>query len=462
MELRVPAPIGDDAIERVRELAVSVFALAGCSGLARCDFFVEPDGSVLVNEINTMPGFTDTSVYAKLFEATGIAYPELCDRLVESGGRAPPPRPLLRVLIRRVREGVPRPVCRRASRISRQQTSEREDACVAGASTADVLRLLSAGATGAILMALGEGPLRTMELTERVPGYAPRTIYRYAGKLAELDVIARDEEPGVPSKVVHSLTDACGSELYELVNRYADASLTRLPDGRIDAQAWASVGLLGDLWETGMVGELACEALSPTELAQGDHGLSYHQVNRRAGIFKTNGLLTQWESPGGRRCYALTEKTRRKMGLLAGIARWRHRHVVAEDEEGMTAPEMATVLRAALRLATLPDHKGRCLRLDVVSEDDTAAQRARRSGPRSKPTEPSTAAPAPLRTRTAGEAAGSRPGSRSSSTAAPTRCRSAARRRSSATASTPSTRPSGPPPSARGDREAGGEGGREG
>lgn len=82
MELRVPAPIGDEAIANVRETAVAVFKLAGCSGLARCDFFVEPDGSVLVNEINTMPGFTDTSVYAKLFAATGIAYPELCDRLV--------------------------------------------------------------------------------------------------------------------------------------------------------------------------------------------------------------------------------------------------------------------------------------------------------------------------------------------------------------------------------------------
>jgi D-alanine-D-alanine ligase len=83
MELRVPAPIGDDTIAQVCELAVSVFQLAGCSGLARCDFFVEPDGSVLVNEINTMPGFTDTSVYAKLFDATGIPYPDLCDRLVQ-------------------------------------------------------------------------------------------------------------------------------------------------------------------------------------------------------------------------------------------------------------------------------------------------------------------------------------------------------------------------------------------
>jgi DNA-binding HxlR family transcriptional regulator len=253
------------------------------------------------------------------------------------------------------------------------QSSEREGACVAGASTADVLRLLGAGATGAILMALGEGPLRTKELTERVPGYAPRTIYRYAGKLAELDVIAREEEPGVPSKVVHSLTDGCGAELFELVNRYADASLTRLPDGSLDAHAWASLGKLGDLWDTGMVEDLACEALSPTELADGDHGLSYHQVNRRAGLFKASGLLTEWESPGRRRCYALTEKTRRKMGLLAGIARWRHRHVVAEDEEGMTAPEMATVLRTALQLVTLPEHRGSCLRLGVSSEDDTAA-----------------------------------------------------------------------------------------
>jgi D-alanine-D-alanine ligase len=83
MELRVPAPIGATAMARVQELAASVFALAGCSGLARCDFFVEPDGVVLVNEINTMPGFTETSVYAKLLDASGIEYPDVCNRLVE-------------------------------------------------------------------------------------------------------------------------------------------------------------------------------------------------------------------------------------------------------------------------------------------------------------------------------------------------------------------------------------------
>jgi D-alanine-D-alanine ligase len=83
MELTVPAPLGEGATARVRELALRCFALAGCAGLARCDFFVEPDGSVLVNELNTMPGFTETSVYAKLWAADGIPYPDLCERLVE-------------------------------------------------------------------------------------------------------------------------------------------------------------------------------------------------------------------------------------------------------------------------------------------------------------------------------------------------------------------------------------------
>jgi D-alanine-D-alanine ligase len=82
MELIVPAPLSGGQSVELRELAAAVFKLAGCSGLARCDFFVEPDGRILVNEINTMPGFTETSVYAKLWEAGGVGYPDLCDRLV--------------------------------------------------------------------------------------------------------------------------------------------------------------------------------------------------------------------------------------------------------------------------------------------------------------------------------------------------------------------------------------------
>ncbi|HEY8809418.1 MAG TPA: D-alanine--D-alanine ligase family protein [Solirubrobacterales bacterium] len=82
MELIVPAAIDEEQTARLRELATTAFQLGGCAGLARCDFFVEPDGTILVNEINTMPGFTETSVYAKLWEASGLDYPDLCDRLL--------------------------------------------------------------------------------------------------------------------------------------------------------------------------------------------------------------------------------------------------------------------------------------------------------------------------------------------------------------------------------------------
>ena len=81
MDLIVPARIGE-ADARVRELAAQVFRTIGGSGLARCDFFVRDGGEVLVNEINTIPGFTSTSVFARLFEAGGVPYPELCDRLL--------------------------------------------------------------------------------------------------------------------------------------------------------------------------------------------------------------------------------------------------------------------------------------------------------------------------------------------------------------------------------------------
>ncbi len=85
MELLVPAPLDPPVTDRVRELAALVFRAIGGTGLARCDFFVREDGEVLVNEINTIPGFTATSVFGKLFEAGGVGYPELCDKLVRLG-----------------------------------------------------------------------------------------------------------------------------------------------------------------------------------------------------------------------------------------------------------------------------------------------------------------------------------------------------------------------------------------
>jgi D-alanine-D-alanine ligase len=83
MELLVPARIPPEARERARSLAVQSFVATECEGMARVDLFALTTGEVVVNEINTIPGFTATSVYAKLFEASGISYAELLDRLVE-------------------------------------------------------------------------------------------------------------------------------------------------------------------------------------------------------------------------------------------------------------------------------------------------------------------------------------------------------------------------------------------
>ncbi len=83
MDLIVPARVPEDVIERVRRLAVESFVATECEGMARVDLFVRPDGEVIVNELNTIPGFTETSVYAKLFEASGIPYDALLDRLIE-------------------------------------------------------------------------------------------------------------------------------------------------------------------------------------------------------------------------------------------------------------------------------------------------------------------------------------------------------------------------------------------
>ncbi len=82
-EIIIPADLEQGIIEKIREYAVRAFKALGCSGLSRVDFFVEESGRVILNEINTMPGFTDISMYSKLWEASGIPYSELITRLIE-------------------------------------------------------------------------------------------------------------------------------------------------------------------------------------------------------------------------------------------------------------------------------------------------------------------------------------------------------------------------------------------
>jgi len=82
MELVVPPDLPQETIELVQQRSIDAFVAGECEGMARVDFFVRDDGEVIVNELNTIPGFTPTSVYAKLFEASGIPYADLLDRLI--------------------------------------------------------------------------------------------------------------------------------------------------------------------------------------------------------------------------------------------------------------------------------------------------------------------------------------------------------------------------------------------
>ena len=82
-ELLIPAPLDETVTAAVRKLAVKAYKALFCEGLGRMDFFYTKDGRILVNEINTLPGFTKISMYPKMWEATGLSYPKLLDELVD-------------------------------------------------------------------------------------------------------------------------------------------------------------------------------------------------------------------------------------------------------------------------------------------------------------------------------------------------------------------------------------------
>jgi len=80
--LQIPAKLNQKVVQQIQKMAIQTCEVLACSGLARVDFFLQADGKLLVNEINTLPGFTAISMYPKLWEASGIAYPELIDQLI--------------------------------------------------------------------------------------------------------------------------------------------------------------------------------------------------------------------------------------------------------------------------------------------------------------------------------------------------------------------------------------------
>jgi D-alanine-D-alanine ligase len=82
--MAIPAPIPDSAIQEIRRLAAAAFEAVSCEGLARVDFFYTGDGRVLINEINTMPGLSPASYFQKMWEVSGLPFPQLIDRLLQT------------------------------------------------------------------------------------------------------------------------------------------------------------------------------------------------------------------------------------------------------------------------------------------------------------------------------------------------------------------------------------------
>lgn len=236
-------------------------------------------------------------------------------------------------------------------------------------SVADLLGLLATGATGQILMALEAKPLRTKKLTERIPTYSPRTIYRQARKLTELGLIERQETGGVPSTVIHSLSDPAGRELVRLLDSYGRALLPGSPASRGGDGFWTALGLIGSMWGSGWVDQLSQQGRTATELSEKTEGLSFHQVNRRTQQLITWGLLSKGAA-GQKKRFQLTDHSRQGMAMIAAVGRWRDEHLLERGERGLSAAEMAAVLRTGLPLISLTDCPGVTIKFGIVDAPD--------------------------------------------------------------------------------------------
>lgn len=220
--------------------------------------------------------------------------------------------------------------------------------------------------------------MRTKQLTEEIPSAAPRTVYRRARYLSELGLIDREEVRGVPSAVIHSLSPA-GRDLRDVIESYEELCLRwgSGPAARGDS-LWPRCELLGGMWGGGWIEMLSHADRSITELTEAPSALTFHQVNRLTHKLRSWGLLDESSAPGGRRRYQLSDRASHAAGLIAALGRWRANHVDAAGP-GLTALEVSTILRVAMRLLRLPDHPSRAIRIGVIGPADAAGKRGSES-----------------------------------------------------------------------------------
>jgi DNA-binding HxlR family transcriptional regulator len=229
-----------------------------------------------------------------------------------------------------------------------------------------VLRLVGTEPAGTVLMTLGQRPLRTKQLTERIPDVSARSVYRCVSKLEERGLVEHRADGGGSTRVLLRLTEPAGRHLVRLLRQFtSDSTAGPRESGGL---SWTSLCLLGELWEWGFAAELAHGPRCLVELLNGTEGLTYHQVRRRTGQFADDGLLDNSGHDGNGRHYELADHGRRAMLVIAALGRWRHRHYLADGTPGLELEEVATVLRAILPLVSLPAHAG--MRIDFVAGGD--------------------------------------------------------------------------------------------
>jgi DNA-binding HxlR family transcriptional regulator len=254
------------------------------------------------------------------------------------------------------------------------ETQNRAGSLARERSVGEVLRLVGSESAGSILAILGQRPLRTKQLTERVRDYSARSVYRCVGRLEEFGLVEHWPDPDAPSQVLLRLTKPAGRNLFRLLRRFTSESTAGLAS-RESGLSWEALCQLGELWE--FATELGLGSRSLVNLLDGTEGMTYHQVRRRACQLVEAGLLdtTAHNGSGNGRHYELTDRSRRRMVMIASLGRWRHRYLLADGTPGLEVEEMATVLRTTMPLVTLPEHSGKSIDFVLTGADDKYGDR---------------------------------------------------------------------------------------
>jgi DNA-binding HxlR family transcriptional regulator len=235
------------------------------------------------------------------------------------------------------------------------------------------MRLLADEANAAILKTLGDGPLRSSQLKDRLAHFSPRTIYRRIDELVRLGVLEQRRWATTPPAVVYQLAAPAGTDLLAVLERSAVAWLRRLGEVPVEGRRWGLIGLLADGWDSAIVRELSREPRSLTELGVVSD-LTYHQLARRMTRLTAAGLLER-TNEGSVSRYTLSHAARDGCTVVAASARWERRHLAGNAHPLFVADAVA-LLRSALPLTRLPQHAGGVF--DLTVEPDANALDAER------------------------------------------------------------------------------------